>query len=82
MADIEAGQTWRPSRSGSRAKARYVVWSGDVPETWKRAWHPNYPTVGWTHNPENPGFPETGHDSWVHVKEFLRWAKRHDARPA
>jgi len=79
---VRAGQTWRPSRPDSRAKARHVVWAGDVPNTWKKVWHPNYPTVGWTHDPNKPGFPEIGHDSWLSVSEFLRWAKKHEARPA
>lgn len=76
-----ASETWRPSRPGSRAKARHIVWCGDVP--WKTGWRPDYPTVGWAHDPANPEFPDRGgHDSWLSLNEFMRWARKREARPA
>jgi hypothetical protein len=82
MTDIQPGQTWRPSRPGSRAKARHIVWVGEVPQTWGLGWKPSYPTIGWAHDPLSVEFPKTGHDSWLAIDVFKRWAKKHDARPA
>lgn len=75
MIEIKAGQVWVPTRQGSRAKPRTVVWAGIKPP--KLPWI-DYPTVGFVRDPAKPVFPETGHDSWLSERGFRSWVRKHN----
>ncbi len=75
---LAPGQRWVPTREGSRAKARVIVWRGDFPKIMDHL-RGFAPTVGWVHDPKAPSFRNTGHDSWMSVASFRAWIARHEA---
>lgn len=73
---IEPGQTWTPTRPGSRAKPRTVVWAGTSPSLLPWTVHNS---VGFVRDPAKPAFPETGHDTWIGIDSFRSWIRKHQA---
>lgn len=73
---IAAGQMWTPTRAGSRAMSRTVVWVGckNPALLWV-----DWPNVGYVRDPANPAFPRTGHDSWIGFAAFVAWIRKHQA---
>ena len=66
---------WVPTREGSKAKPRHVVWVGA-----NRAIMWPWSTVGWVHDPLTPTFVSTGHDRWSSFDSFRAWIDRHNAK--
>jgi hypothetical protein len=76
MEQFSVGQTWTPTRDGSRAKARTIVWVGDAPPS-VPVWEPL--TVGYVCDAAKPLFKE-GHDSWMSMESWKAWVKKHGAK--
>ena len=75
---LAKGQVWTPTRPGSRAKPRTIVWAGMRPPSDRLRWI-DYPTVGYVLDPAKPTYPDMGHDSWLGEAAFHAWLRKHAA---
>jgi hypothetical protein len=80
---LAKGQVWTP-REGlglrGRAQSRTLVWVGkNEAPAFIRELRIDGPTIGYVANTAKPGYPETGHDSWLEEHSFIAWIRKHKA---